>query len=67
MKPCPIVQLVFVCLLTALSISVAAADPPAGPPEQIGSKATATWTDSTEKAAATPEQNKVRPFEAPIF
>jgi hypothetical protein len=59
MKPSPLARLAFGCLLTVLSVSVAAADPPAGPPEQIGSKATAAWTDSTEKAAATPEQKKV--------
>jgi len=28
-------------------------------PEQIGSKATARWTETTEKAATTPEQKKV--------
>jgi hypothetical protein len=54
MKPSPIVGGVRVPP-TVLFVSVTAAEAP----EQIGSKATADWTESTEKAAATPEQKKV--------
>jgi hypothetical protein len=58
MKPRPIVRHAFVCVL-AISCVSAAAEPPAGGPEPIGSKDTAKWTDSTEKAATTPEQKNV--------
>jgi len=54
MKPSPIVGLTFAFLPTVLFVSVTAAEAP----EQIGSKATANWTESTEKAATTPEQKK---------
>lgn len=59
MKPCLIVRLMFACLLTVLSVSAAAADAPAAGPESIGSKGTAGWTETTEKAASTAEQKKV--------
>ena len=59
MKPHLIVRLALVSLLATLSVSAAAADPSTGGPDQIGSKATARWTETTEKAATTPEQKKV--------
>ena len=59
MKRCPIIRLASVGVLTVLSVSAAAAGPAAGGPEAIGSKGTASWTESTEKAATTPEQKKV--------
>jgi hypothetical protein len=59
MKPHLIVRLAFACLLAVLSVSAAAADASAAGPEAIGSKGTAGWTETTEKAATTPEQKKV--------
>jgi len=58
MRPSPTVGLASVCLVTVLWVS-ASADPPAAGPEAIGSKGTAKWTESTEKAATTPEQKSV--------
>src|SRR6185295_10344525 len=40
-------------------VSAGAADPSTAGSERIGSDATATWTETTEKAATTPEQKKV--------
>ena len=59
MKACLIVRVVFACLISVLSVSAAAVDASAADPESIGSKATAGWTETTEKAATTPEQKKV--------
>ena len=59
MNPRLIVRLAFVCLLTILSVSAGAADPSTAGSERIGSDATATWTETTEKGATTPEQKKV--------
>jgi len=59
MKAFLIVRLAFACLLTVLSVSGPAADVSAADPEVIGSKGTAEWTETTEKAATTPEQKKV--------
>ena len=59
MKPHLIVRLGLVCLLTILAVSAAAADQSTAGPDQIGSKATASWTETTEKAATTPEQKKI--------
>ena len=59
MKQQPTVRLGFMCLLTIPWLSAAAADPSTAGAEQIGSKATATWTETTEKAATTPEQKEV--------
>jgi hypothetical protein len=59
MTPRLIVPPAFACLLTVLSVSAAATDPSGAGPESIGSKGTAGWTETTEKAATTPEQKKV--------
>ena len=59
MKPHLIVRLGLVCLLTILAVSAAAADQSTAGPDQIGSKATASWTETTEKAATTPEQKNI--------
>jgi len=59
MKQRLIVRHVFVGLLSTLWVSAVVADPTTAGPEQIGSKATARWTETTEKAATTPEQKKV--------
>jgi len=59
MKPRLIIRLAFAGLLTVLSVLATAADVSAADPESIGSKGTAGWTETTEKAATTPEQKKV--------
>jgi hypothetical protein len=52
----PFVSLAFVCSLIALLVSIArGAD---APPERLGSPATARWTETTEKAASTPDQKE---------
>jgi len=54
-----IVPLALASLLTVLSVAAAAADAAGSSPESIGSKGTAGWTETTEKAATTPEQKQV--------
>jgi len=63
MKRRGIVTLGFLGILAMMStLLVIAADAPAAPaaaPEKLGSKDTAKWTDTTTKAAGTPEQKAV--------
>ena len=65
MKRRGIVTLAFICAIGLLStILVIAADAPAKPaadakPEALGSKEGAKWTETTTKAAGTPEQKAV--------
>src|SRR5262245_32707544 len=54
------VTLGLLCALGMMStLLVIAADAPASPPEPLGSKGTAKWTETTTKAATTPEQKAV--------
>ena len=65
MKRHAAVTLTFLAVLVLLStLIVLAADAPAktsdaGPPAVLGSKDSAKWTETTTKAAGTPEQKKV--------
>jgi len=59
MKRCSTAPVVLACLVTVVSVWAAAGDASAADPESIGSKATAGWTETTEKAATAPEQKNV--------
>ena len=59
MKRRSTVPVVLACLVTVVSLWAAAGGASAADLESIGSKATAGWTETTEKAATAPEQKKV--------